>query len=161
MGFQVVLLMLQQNRISIWVWSLPWQKGKNRDWAWGNICFGLVEEIRKYTLNDLFWLLFLILQHWLRSFSIGKYSALVQFKVTRKVWLLWRRIKIWKEVTSSFNLPITCLLWNGLITMEWEWLVHVLRNVIKYQQLHVDKRRECQNTCPVPRDYQRFQLRYG
>ena len=28
MGFQVVASMLQQNRISVWVWCLSWQKKK-------------------------------------------------------------------------------------------------------------------------------------
>ena len=50
MGFQVVVSMLQQSRISVWVWSLSWQKGKEKAWAWGNSCFGFVLEIRKYTL---------------------------------------------------------------------------------------------------------------
>ena len=36
----------------------------------------------------LYLIIFLILQHRLRSFSIGKYTALVQFEVTGKIWLL-------------------------------------------------------------------------
>ena len=32
--------------------------------------------------------IFLILQHWLRSFSIEEYTALVQFEMTGKIWLL-------------------------------------------------------------------------
>ena len=37
-----------------------------------------------------------------------------------------------------FNITITWLLWNELIIIEWQWLLHVLRNVIKYQQLLVE-----------------------
>ena len=95
MWFQVGVGVLWQNRIFVWVWSLSWQK-----------------EIRKCTLCFIL-ATFLILQHWLSSFSIEEYTALVQFEVIRKIWLLWKKIKIWKELTSIFNIPIRWLLWNG------------------------------------------------
>ena len=37
----------------------------------------------------------------------------------QKIWLLWKQIKIWKEVISILNMPITWLLWNGLIIVGW------------------------------------------
>ena len=73
----------------------------------------------------LYFNFFLILQHWLRSFSIAEYTALVELEVTKEIWLLWKKIKISKEVTSTFNMPITWLLWNDLIIMEWQWFVRL------------------------------------
>ena len=45
---------------------------------------------------------------------------------------------------------------NNVVAVKWfdnRGVVHVLRVAIKHQQ--------CQNICPMPRDYQRLQLRYG
>ena len=80
--------------------------------------------------------------------SLTLVEKLVQFEVTGKIWLLWKKIKIWKKVTTIFNIPITGLLWSGLIIVKWQWLVHDLR----IGRL---------NTCAIPRDYQRLQLGYG
>ena len=114
------------------------KKEKNRAWAFGIVVSDLSQKLWKYTLDALFWQLFLILQHCLKRFSIGEYTVLVQFEVTGKVWLLWKKIKMSKEVTSIFNMLLTWLQWNGLIIVESQWLVHFLRNVIKYQQLQVE-----------------------
>ena len=37
---------------------------------------------------------------------IGKYTALVQFEVNGKIWLLWQKIKMLKKVPSIFNMSI-------------------------------------------------------
>ena len=116
------------------------KKEKNRAWAFGIVVSDLSKKLWKYTLDALFWQLFLILQHCLKTFSIGEYTVLVQFEVTGKVWLLWKKIKMSKEVTLIFSMLLTWLLWNGLIIVESQWLVHFLRNVIKYQQLQVEQK---------------------
>ena len=56
----------------------------------------------------------------------------------RKNMAIMKKTKIWKKVTSIFNVPMTSLLWYGLIIVERQWLVNVLRNVIKYRKLRLE-----------------------
>ena len=57
----------------------------------------------------------------------------------RKIWLLCKEIKIWKEVTSIFNMPITWLLWNGsIIDNHGVTMVGTCLDSYMYQQLHVE-----------------------
>ena len=137
MGFQAEVSIMQQNRIFVWVWSLFWQKGKTELGLGETTVLDLCKKLGN-TYYMLFFGNIFILQHWLRNLSIREYTALIHFEVTGELWLLWKKLKIWKEVISIFNMPITLLFRNGLIIVEWQWLVHVLRNVIKYQQLHIE-----------------------
>ena len=56
--------------------------------------------------------IFLILQHWLRIFLIGQYAALVQFEVTGKIWLLWKKIKMKR---GDIDLQYA----NNVIVVKW------------------------------------------
>ena len=96
------------------------KKEKSRAWVKKAVVLDLYK-----THIVCFILTILILQHWLRRFSIREYTALVHFKVTGKVTRYekrWHKFFIWQTMW---------LLRNGLIIVEWQWLVYVLWNVIR------------------------------
>ena len=55
----------------------------------------------------------------------------------RKNKAIMKKTKIWKKVTSIFNVSMTWLLWYGLIIVECQWFVNVLRNVINYEKVRL------------------------
>ena len=87
MGFQVVVLCCRKTG---YLYEFDLYLGKKEKTELGleeTVVLNLSKKLENIHCILYFDNIF-VLQHWLISFSIGKYTALVQFKVTRKIWLL-------------------------------------------------------------------------
>ena len=67
-----------------------------------------------------------------KLFDRGRYCLGTVGSDRKKYCYYEKKAKIRKEVTAIFNMAIIWFLWNGLLIVQWQWLVHVLENVIKY-----------------------------
>ena len=136
MEFQLVVSMLQQNRISVWVWSLSWQKEKPKLRLGKIVVLDLPKKLEN-TYRMLYFDNFFNSATLVEKLFNSEIYCIDTVQSNRKNITIVKNDIDMKKGDIDYQYPNDVLLWNGLIIVEWQWLIHILRNVIKYLQSHV------------------------